>query len=190
MHPALRHLPNAITLLRAVLIPLIAFSLLRHNYGTALLLFAACALSDFVDGRLARRFNVRSRFGAIADPLADKLAMFTVTVLLAWHGWLPWWFALLVVARDLMIVGGAIAYHFLVGRVEIAPTGLSKLNTALEFTLLTSVLAMAAGVLDEGPWWLMLLWVTTATIVLSGVHYAVVWGRKAARARTAMRPGA
>jgi cardiolipin synthase len=72
MHPALRHLPNAITLLRAVLIPVIAFTLLRHDYDSALLLFIVCALSDFVDGWLARAFDVRTRFGAIADPTSAR----------------------------------------------------------------------------------------------------------------------
>ncbi|MDZ7653596.1 MAG: CDP-alcohol phosphatidyltransferase family protein [Burkholderiaceae bacterium] len=188
MHPALRHLPNAITLLRAVLIPVIAFTLAQRDYDSALLLFVVCALGDFVDGWLARAFDVRTRFGAIADPLADKLTMLTVTLLLAWQGWLPWWFALLVATRDVVIVTGALAYHFRVGHVEMAPTWLSKFNTVLEFSFLTGVLALAAGVLDEGVWWRVLLWTTTTTILLSGVQYVVLWGRKAARQRTTMRP--
>jgi cardiolipin synthase len=185
--PGLKHLPNAITLLRAVLIPVIAFELAQHDYESALLLFVVCALSDFVDGWLARAFDLRTRFGAIADPLADKLTMLTVTLTMAWQGWLPWWFALLVAARDVVIVAGAVAYHFRVGRVEMAPTWLSKLNTVLEFTFLTGVMAMAAEMLNEGPWWRALLWTTTVTIVLSGVQYVVLWTRKAARERHGVR---
>jgi len=179
----LSHLPNAITLLRAVLIPVIAFALWHRHYGTALVLFAACALSDLADGWLARRFDVRTRFGAIADPLADKLAMLAATVLLAWHGWLPWWFAALAVGRDVLIVAGAAAYHLVIGRVEIAPTRLSKYNTGLEFTVLTVVMAIAAGLIADGPWRWALLYATAATIVASGTQYAVLWGGKAARAR-------
>ena len=82
----LKLLPNAITLLRAVLIPVIAFEIVQHDYDSALLLFVLCALGDFVDGWLARAFDLRTRFGAIADPLADKLTMLTVTLLLAWQG--------------------------------------------------------------------------------------------------------
>jgi cardiolipin synthase len=181
--PAVRHLPNAITLLRAVLIPVIAFLLLRRDYDGALLLFVVCALSDFVDGWLARAFELRTRFGAIADPLADKLTMLSVTLLLAWQGWLPWWFALLVAARDIVIVAGAVAYHVRVGQVEMAPTLLSKLNTALEFLFLAGVLATAAELLADGSWLQIVLWCTTATILLSGTHYVVAWSRKAARAR-------
>jgi cardiolipin synthase (CMP-forming) len=180
---SLKHLPNAITLLRAVLIPVIAFTLMQREYETALLLFVVCALSDFVDGWLARAFDLRTRFGAIADPLADKLTMLTVTLLLAWQGWLPWWFALLVATRDVVIVAGALVYHFRVGHVEMAPTLLSKLNTVLEFVFLTGVLALGAGSLDEGAWFIVLLWTATSTILLSGVQYVVLWGSKAARAR-------
>jgi len=185
MHPALRRLPNAITLLRAVLIPVIAFTLLRRDYDSALLLFVVCALGDFVDGWLARAFDVRTRFGAIADPLADKCTMLTVTLMLAWQGWLPWWFALLVAARDVVIVAGAVAYHFRVGHVEMAPTWLSKLNTALEFVFLAGLLALAGDVLEDGVWSRLLLWTTTATILLSGTQYVVLWGLKAVRERRA-----
>lgn len=179
----LKLLPNAITLLRAVLIPVIAFEIVQRDYDSALLLFVLCALGDFVDGWLARAFDLRTRFGAIADPLADKLTMLTVTLLLAWQGALPWWFAALVVTRDVVIVCGAVAYHFHVGHVEMAPTWLSKFNTVLEFCFLTGVLALAAGVIDAGPWQPMLLWGTTSTIVGSGLQYVLLWGMKALRER-------
>jgi cardiolipin synthase len=181
--PGLKHLPNANTLLRAVLIPVIALLIAQRDYDSALLLFAVCAFGDFVDGLLARAFDVRTRFGSIADPVADKLTMLTVTLLLAWQGWLPWWFAVLVATRDVVIVAGAVAYHFRVGHVEMAPTVLSKLNTALEFLFLTGVLAMAAELIAEGSWRPILQWSTTATILLSGAHYVVAWGRKAVEAR-------
>lgn len=185
-HAALRLLPNAITLLRAVLIPAIAIALYLRDYDAALLLFVLCALGDFIDGWLARALDVRTRFGAIADPLADKLTMLTVTLLLAWQQWLPWWFALLVVSRDVVIVGGALAYHLHVGHVEMAPTRLSKLNTALEFAFLAGVLSLAAQITGDGPWWRVLLWTTTLTIVASGTQYVVQWSRKALQARHGM----
>ena len=181
------NLPNAITLLRFALVPLIALQLLQRNDGTVFLLFIVSALSDLADGVIARRWNLRSRFGAIADPLADKLTMVTVTLLLALQGSLPWWFALAVVLRDALIVGGALAYHWLIGPVEMAPSRISKLNTALEFLLLLSVLAVRAGHLPHGAWLQALLFAAFATIVLSGVHYVVAWGRKAARARGSRR---
>jgi cardiolipin synthase len=181
----MKHLPNAITVLRAALIPLQAWLLLERDYATAFLLFVASGLSDLADGWIARRFDLRTRFGAIADPAADKLTMLTVAVLLAMHDWLPWWFTALVVGRDLVIVSGAAAYHFTIGEVEMAPSWISKLNTALEFVFLAFVLALAAGYLDDGPWYPALLYATAATIVASGASYVLVWSRKAVAARRA-----
>src|SRR5512134_2712779 len=90
---ALRHVPNAITIVRGVLIPVIGTLLVEQRYVTALWTLLASALSDLVDGQIARRFNARTRFGAIADPVADKLTMLTVTLVLAWQGLLPLWLA-------------------------------------------------------------------------------------------------
>lgn len=179
----MKHLPNAITIVRAALIPLQAWLLLDRDYALAFALFVASGLSDLADGYIARRFNLRTRFGAIADPLADKLTMLTVALLLAHQGWLPWWFALLVIGRDLVIVAGAAAYHVVVGHVEMAPSWLSKVNTVLEFVFLASVLAFAAGHLGGGAWYRVFLLVTSATIVASGVSYVIVWSRKALQAR-------
>jgi cardiolipin synthase len=179
----MKHLPNAITVLRAALVPLLAWLLLERDYGKALTLFVALGLSDLADGVIARRFDLRTRFGAIADPLADKLAMLTAVLLLAQQGWLPWWFALLVIGRDVLIVSGALAYHFLVGHVDMAPTWLSKANTALEFLFIASVLALGAGCFDEGAWYPVFLWATSLTVIASGVQYVYVWSRKAMRAR-------
>jgi cardiolipin synthase len=181
----MRHLPNAITVLRAALIPLQAWLLVQGDYAAAFLLFVASGLSDLADGWIARRFDLRTRFGAVADPLADKLTMLTVAVLLAMQGWLPWWFTLLVVGRDLVIVAGATVYHFAIGEVEMAPSWISKLNTALEFVFLAGVLALAARHLDQGPWYPALLYATAATVVASGASYVIVWSRKAMRGRDA-----
>lgn len=181
------NVPNAITLLRAALIPPLALQMLQRDYDTALLLFIVSALSDLADGQIARRWNLGTRFGAIADPLADKATMLVVTLLLAVQGLLPWWFALAVVLRDLVIVGGAISYHRLVGPVPMTPSRLSKLNTALEFLLLAGILASAADWFGGGAGSRILLWATCLTVVWSGAQYVLVWSRKAALARRAPR---
>lgn len=177
------NVPNAITLLRFALVPVLVALLLERRYAFAFVLFIVSALSDLADGLIARRWNQRTRFGAIADPLADKLTMLAVTLVLAIQDWLPWWFAAAVVLRDLVIVSGATAYHFTVGPVAVAPSRISKLNTALEFLLLASVLAIAAGWLPGGTGARVLLFATLGTIVWSGLHYVVVWGRKAVQNR-------
>jgi cardiolipin synthase len=186
--PAALNVPNAITLVRFALVPAIAQALLAREHGLAFALFVASAVSDVADGYIARRWNLRTRFGAIADPLADKLTMLTVSVLLAWRGALPIWFALAVVARDALIVGGALAYHLRHGAFEMAPTRVSKLNTGLEFALLLGVLAVGAGLVADGAWLDVLLFATLATIAWSGLDYVLVWSRKAAQARRATAP--
>jgi len=181
----LLNLPNTITLVRFGLIPVLAAELSRGQYRAALGLFVLSAVSDVADGLLARLLDQRTRFGAIADPLADKLTMLVVALLLAWQQRLPAWFAAAIVLRDLVIVGGALSYHLWIGRVEMSPTPLSKLNTALEFALLSALLLVAADLYVVGIWLPILLWMTLVTVVLSGAQYVLAWGRKAARqART------
>jgi cardiolipin synthase len=177
----MRHVPNALTLLRFLLIPVLIVLLAQRSYGMAFAVFFVSALSDFADGVIARRWNARTRFGAIADPLVDKLTMLTVTLTLAVQGLLPLWLVAAIVVRDLMIVGGALAYHYTVGRYDMAPTLLSKLNTAIEFLTLAMVLGSAADIVDARAAMPMLFALLMATIVASGAQYVWVWGRRAIR---------
>jgi cardiolipin synthase (CMP-forming) len=177
------NIPNTLTLLRIALVPFIALRLLEGAYGTACVLFIISGLSDWADGMIARHWNQHTRFGAIADPLADKLTMLTVTLLLTFQHALPWWFTLAVILRDVLIVAGALAFHFLIGQLMMAPSRISKLNTALAFILLVTVLAIEAGFLPDGPWREALLFATLATTVFSGGQYVYDWGRKAIEAR-------
>src|SRR5512137_2164246 len=111
----MRHVPNVITGLRFLLMPLLVVLLVERRYEAAFAVFVVSALSDLADGVIARRWNARTRFGAIADPLADKLTMLAVTLTLASQALIPVWLAAAIVVRDLVIMGGAIAFHFVVG---------------------------------------------------------------------------
>ncbi|HJV59614.1 MAG TPA: CDP-alcohol phosphatidyltransferase family protein [Albitalea sp.] len=173
---------NAITLLRFLLVPALALGLLRSEYSVVLVLLIVSALSDLADGIVARRWSQATRFGAVADPLADKLTMLTVAGLLTLQHALPWWFALAVVLRDVLIVGGAMAYHLWIGPVAMTPSRISKLNTAMEFLVLLAVLAIQAGYVPDGLWRQVLLFATLATVASSGTHYVVLWARKAMQA--------
>jgi cardiolipin synthase len=179
------NVPNVITLIRVLLIPVIAVLLVRRQYAPALAVFTAAAISDFADGAIARHYRIVSEFGARLDPIADKLTMFTATVLLAWQSWLPLWLAAAIVLRDVVIAGGAVAYRLVVGHIEMAPTWLSKVNTALEFAALAAVLAQAAGLLDGRAWLPAFFAFVFATVILSGAQYVWAWSRKAAAARRA-----
>lgn len=175
----MRHLPNLITGLRFLLIPLLVALLLEHRYVAAFAVFIVSAISDLADGLIARHWNLRTRFGAIADPLADKMTMLAVTLVLAVQALVPVWLATAIVVRDLVIVGGAVAFHFFVGRVEMAPSLLSKFNTVLEFGVLSALLADAARVIEVTAWLPPLFALMMITLAGSGVHYVWVWGRRA-----------
>lgn len=176
------NLPNAITVLRVLLIPVLAWLLVHERYAAACGVFALAAASDLVDGILARTLGQLTRFGAVLDPLADKFTMLTAVVFLAWQGVLPLWLAAAIVLRDVVIVSGATAYHFLVGKVEMAPTLLSKANTVLEFVAIVLTLAHAARWVDAGAVLPALYVATLASVIVTGAQYVVVWGLKAARA--------
>ena len=183
------NLPNVITVVRVLLVPVFAYLLFRENFGWALAVFMAAAFSDFADGVIARHYRLVSEFGARLDPIADKFTMLTATVLLAWQGWLPLWLAATIVLRDVVIAGGAIAYRLVVGHVEMEPTWLSKINTALEFTALAGLLAHAAALIDGSDWLQPLFVLVCLTVTLSGTQYVWIWSRKAAAARRAQRGG-
>jgi cardiolipin synthase len=175
------NVPNLITLIRLALVPVIAYLLWQGAYGYALIVFLSAALSDFLDGVIARTFDQRSALGAALDPIADKLSMFVATVALAWQGLIPLWLAAAIVLRDAVIVIGAIAYRATIGRIEIAPTMLSKVNTVIEFGVLLTVMANAAAWFDVTAWLPALFVLVFVTVVASGAQYVWVWGLKAIR---------
>lgn len=182
-----RHLPNLITVVRGLLVPVIGWLLAEERYEEAFWTVAASAVSDLADGQIARRFNANTRFGEIADPVADKLTMLTVVIGLAWQEFLPPWLAFAIVARDVVIVTGAAAYHRYIEPVEMAPTALSKLNTAVEFVVLSAVLAQAAGLVEASRWLPAAFALVYATVLASGIQYVWVWGRRALARRSAVR---
>jgi cardiolipin synthase len=186
----MRHLPNLITALRFLLIPVLVLLVVEQRYAAAFGVFIVSALSDLADGLIARHWNVRTRLGAIADPIADKLTMLAVTLVLASQALIPLWLAVAIVVRDLVIMGGAVAFHLVVGRVEMAPSWLSKFNTVLEFGVLSALLADAARAIEVTALLPPLFVLVMATILASGVHYVWVWGRRALASRHGRQPAA
>lgn len=185
-------IPNCITVARILLIPVVAYLLLGRNYAPGLAVFLAAAVGDWLDGFLARRLNQTSQLGAVLDPVADKMTVMIVTILLAAQELLPVWLAVIVVMRDAIIVAGAVAYRFVVGHIQMAPTPLSKANTFLEFGILALVMAQADGLVDAAAWLMPLFVLLFASVLVSGAHYVLVWRRKAVAesSRRSAGPGA
>jgi cardiolipin synthase len=169
---SLLNLPNVITFARLCAVPLAFWLVLEHRLDQAFVLFVAAGLSDAVDGWLARRYG-GNMVGALLDPVADKALLVTMYVTLAAVNELPDWLAILVVFRDLVIVGGVIVLAVLGQPVAIRPLYVSKVNTLLQIVLVAIVLLKAGFGLSlmgiEPP----LIWVVAATTLASGSAY--VW---------------
>ncbi|MEZ5726633.1 MAG: CDP-alcohol phosphatidyltransferase family protein [Burkholderiaceae bacterium] len=176
-----RWLPNALTVLRLALVVPIACLLWQHSDRLALACFMVAAFSDYADGALARRWGIESRFGAVTDPIADKLTTLAAAGMLTWQGSLPLAYLGAVALRDLVIVGGATAWRLRFGSVEMAPSWISKLNTALNFLLLLWTMGVRADLLPGDAGWNALSVAAIATTLASGADYVWVWGRKALR---------
>jgi cardiolipin synthase (CMP-forming) len=171
------NLPNAITLVRLVSVPLAIWLVLGGWYAAAFWVFIAAGLSDAVDGYIAKRFNRRTAFGAVLDPVADKALLTGLYVTLLMSGHLPGWLVLLVVLRDVLIVLGYLALRASVGPHRLGPLFISKINTLVQIALVGFVLARL-GVGAQAGWMEALLIATAAvTTVLSGLSYLVRWGR-------------
>ncbi len=184
----MHHVPNALTLLRFLLIPVLVYLILHRDYQGAFAALFVSALSDFADGVIARAWSARTRLGAIADPVVDKLTMLAVTLSLAVQGLLPLWLLAAIVGRDLLIVSGALAYRYIVGRIDMSPTLLSKFNTLLEFVSLAIVIGNAADFVRAEAVLPTLFALLAATIVASGGQYVWVWGRRAIHRSAARNP--
>lgn len=183
-------IPNVITVARIVMVLPAAWLLWEGRYVQALVLVSIAGASDAVDGWLARRFDSVSHFGAALDPVADKLLVAAMYVIFAIQGHLPLWLAVIVLGRDVVILLGAGVYRVLFGRIEFAPTLVSKANTALQIGValllllrlceFPTVSAVAALLIDPHGFYLLAL-----LGVASGVDYVVTWSVRAWRAARA-----
>ena len=183
MSERILNLPNIITLLRLAAVPVIAWLILQQRWEAACWLFLAAAVSDGIDGLLARWLNQMTQLGAALDTVADKALGVVTLVMLTQAGAIPLWVALTILVRDSIIVLGALSYRGLAGHLEIHPTWLGKTHVFAEFALLALVLA-DLGKLWEAEAWLTALFAAVFVIaVISGVQYVWIWSAKARRAR-------
>ncbi|MET0742725.1 MAG: CDP-alcohol phosphatidyltransferase family protein [Microvirga sp.] len=170
-------IPNIITIARLLLVPVILLMIIEERWEAAFGLFVVAGVSDAVDGTIARRFDMRSRFGAALDPVADKLLLVTIYVALTIAGVIPAWLTALVVARDVLIVT-AVAASWMQGRpLEIRPLLVSKLNTVAQVALAAAALAVNAFRIDPGPFEPLALGIAAALTVASAGAYLVLWLR-------------
>ncbi len=139
--------------------------------------FAAAGISDAIDGYVAKHFDQRSDLGALLDPIADKALIVSLFVTLGLAGDLPSWLVILVVFRDLLIIGGFLLAAALTQPIAWRPLMISKINTALLLVLVTILLAKLAFRFDDHGVVMALTYLGGITTIASGAAYLVRWGR-------------
>ena len=168
-----RNVPNLITCFRILLTPCFAFAYLGHDFVWAWSIFLLAGVSDGLDGFLARILNQRTLLGAMLDPLADKTLIGTSFICLATGGVISFWLAMLVICRDVIIVGGLFFLKFTGIDVQknISPLIISKLTTAVQLLLIFLILSRLSFALDMVNIQRGIEWVTGLLTVLSGLVY-------------------
>jgi len=174
------NIPNIISIARMLSVPLIVWLILKDDLQAAFWLFLAAGLSDALDGIIAKHFHLETVLGAFLDPLADKALLVGVYVTLGVEGLVPTWLVILVVFRDLLILGGAILYHTITKSLEMAPMVLSKVNTATQIAFAVLVLAVAGFRIEAEGLVMALSYAVGITTFLSGAVYLVTWSERAA----------
>ena len=170
-------IPNVLTLLRLFMVPLIVMLIVEQQTMGAFVLFVMAGLTDGLDGFLAKRFAWTTELGAWLDPLADKALLVSIYVALGFYGDIPVWLVILVVSRDLLIVGGIILSWMMENPVRMRPLLVSKINTAGQILLAACVLADLGFQLGLGRLVVLLIWIVAAFTLLSALAYLRAWFR-------------
>jgi cardiolipin synthase (CMP-forming) len=171
--------PNQLTLLRLIFVPFIIICVLDARWRWALGLFVLAGISDALDGLLARLLEQKTTLGQYLDPIADKLLLSALFLVLSTIGKIPWKYTVLVFSRDLSILATAAVLYMVIGFRDFKPSVFGKANTFAQVAALFFVLL---NELNQAPWiyWTKssFLWLTFALTLISGIHYVIVTGQR------------
>lgn len=173
------NIPNAISLFRLCSVPLLVWLLLKQHFEWALWLFAVSAISDAVDGIIAKQFNLQTTLGGFLDPIADKALLVSAFITGGIIGLVPTWLMLLVVFRDLVIIGGAVVFETVTKSLEIEPLLISKINTLAQIILVLSALGHAVYAQPSNDIVGLLQYAVAFTTITSGAAYIIIWSKRA-----------
>jgi cardiolipin synthase (CMP-forming) len=166
----LLNIPNFLTLVRIVLIPLFIVLISKHRLTEGLYVFVAAAVTDSLDGTVARWFDSKTELGAFLDPFADKLLLESSFVVLTIEGVFPAWLLSVIVIRDVVVVFGYLMLTFFTAeRIPVRPSYFGKASTFLQLACVVGAL-LGFG-MDSGALWYGLLYLTVAITGISGLHY-------------------
>ena len=170
-------LPNLITIGRLLLVPLVIWFIVADQPLAAFIVLVVAGVSDAVDGFLARALDLRSDLGTYLDPVADKALLVSVYVTLAVVDEIPVWLTILIVSRDVLIVGAVVLSWMLSAPTVVKPLAISKVNTVLQIVLAVVVLGGLGFGLNLGWLPMALVYIVAALTVLSAAMYLVDWVR-------------
>ncbi len=174
-HPIAGNIPNLITIARIFAVPILVWLVIRGSMSAAFWVFFAAGLSDALDGFIAKRYGFVTKLGSYLDPIADKALLVSAYITLGQAGHVSTWLVILVVFRDVLIIGGTLLFHLLDRPVEMQPLFISKLNTLVQILLVALLLGnLGVGIPDFGILPLLTIFVGLTT-VLSGLAYLGQW---------------
>ena len=174
----LKSIPNLISIMRIILIIPVLLFICIESYDLALFLFLLAGLSDALDGYLAKKFDWRTRVGALLDPVADKLLVAGTFIILTWLGLIPLWLAVIVVSRDIIIALGVFIYSFVYEPFRGEATKISKINTFLEILYVLMVLSHEAFYWPSNIIIIITGSAVFVTVFISGLDYIMSWVRR------------
>jgi cardiolipin synthase len=169
--------PNLITLVRLLLVPLIVAMITAERWNLVFGLFVVAGLSDALDGWIAKTFDLKTDLGAYLDPLADKALLVSIYVALAIVAAVPPWLTILVVSRDVMIIGAFMVAWLLGKPIAVRPILVSKLNTGAQLGFAAAVLAIKAFDVPVGTWFDLGVYVVATLTFVSLAAYFAQWVR-------------
>jgi len=166
------NIPNFLSLLRIILVPVIVILLIQESYTEALITFTVAGLTDIFDGIIARTLNRQTRLGSFLDPIADKILLATSFISLSVFGLIPSWLTVIVISRDFIILLGLAILSMMSITYEIKPAFVSKVTTVLQIATIFFALLFKTFAHDISfTWIIMLCWVTAIFTVASGLIY-------------------
>jgi len=183
-------LPNLITIGRILLVPLTVWLIVTSQFTLAFITFISAGVSDAVDGFIAKRFDMVTELGTYLDPIADKALLVSIYVALGLQGHLPAWLVILVVSRDVLIVGGVVLAWVVDKPMLVKPRIVSKVNTAGQIGLAGAVLLLLAMEMNERGVVDLAIWTVAVLTVWSGAVYLVDWARHVANGHAPGGPDA
>jgi cardiolipin synthase (CMP-forming) len=168
------NIPNFLSLLRIILVPVFVIFLIQSEYDKALVTFMAAGLTDALDGALARLLRCQTTLGAYLDPIADKLLLVTSFVSLAIFGLIPGWLAVIVISRDAIILLGIAILTLMSVTYEIKPAIVSKVTTALQVATIFLALLYKTFIHNFSYYWIVgFCWITALFTIMSGLVYII-----------------